>query len=396
MKQLKFFNLVFITLLLALFLPKIAHSILDKPMESVHVYYSEVLDDFIIQKRENNQTSYQTSKGETMDNEGFAHSLPFSFAVYLLSRGEFPAQFSEWSDADKIKENSQHVGIKPQIYHQKTLPLFTLFESNPTYLQLNFNPWIIRNTQEGVEFLNLNTLKVHERLSAKFTQALKDADFSFPFRQHFGNPNPKKPFDEGAFLIDSKGEVYHLKMRDSEPKVARTGIVSDSISLITVNEHTRREFYGILIDREGAKLVSYDNYRLIPLPNDLYNPIDTRFRLGITPLSRTLALENSRGITMYHLDENYREIKRFNYSFSQNERFEFLKKYIFPFVIKEAREYRYHLILADFSPSALWLSAILTLGFVLFRFRKERAYFKALLVFAGGIYGFIAVCLGSL
>ena len=394
MRILKDINFIIITLLIAIFLPLIADSVFNEGKKSVRVYYSETLDKFLLQGYDEvkKEPFFKIGLDNNISLDEFMENLPFKFYSYLLSKNIFPNQFKEWANAEKIRANSQNLNIKPDMFNQKQIPLFTVFESRPKYLKLKFNEFGIRNAKNGLEFINFDTLKLDQNMSIKFNQALSGAGFKFPFKQVYSNPNTKKPFDEGVFLIDDKDEIYHLKMVESKAIAAPTGIKNDSVSFMLITENERKEFYGALVDKDGVKLISYDNYRLIDLVSDDYRPQSSKFQLAITPLSKVVTIENDAGVKAFKLDDNYRVTDRFEYVFDSCGQYESIKSMLFAFEIKKEDGYAYKFGFFEFSSKALFINIICFI-FIAFRFRKDRALLRSFVVLLTGIYGFIAAFL---
>lgn len=392
MKIVKNINLLIVVVLLSIFLPLIFDSAFNNGKNGVRVYYSEILDEFLVQgyNEAKKEPFFYVGHDKNISLDDFMQNLPFKFYSYLLSKNIFPEQFKEWADSDKIRENSQNLSIKPDVFNQKQIPVFTIFESKPKYLRLKFNKFGIRNNSDGLEFVNLENLSIDQNLSAIFTKSLKDANFKFPFIKFYTNANTKKPFDEGVFIIDGKDEIYHLKMEYNTPQVKQTGIKNSSVSLIIVNENPRREFYAALLDGEGVKLISYDNYKLVDLPSQGYNPKNMNFQLVIEPLSRVVTIESDDNVTAYKLDDKYNVLDKFEYKLKKNESFLKAKEIIFPFIIKKDYGYSYKFTFSDFSKSALFLNFALFVVFMLFCFRRSRSVFRVFLILLTGIYGFIA------
>lgn len=392
MKILKDINFVIVTLLLAVFLPLMTDTVFSESKDTARIYYSETLDKFLLQgyDRQKKEPFFKIGLDQNISLDEFMENLPFKFYSYLLSKNLFPKELSEWANDDKIMENSQNLNIKPDMFNQKQVPIFTIFESKPKYLKLKFNEFGIRNAKEGLEFISFDTLKIDANISQRYTNALKELEFQFPFKEAYSNPNTKKPFDEGVFLIDDKYEVYHLKMVQNSPVVVRTGIKNDSISFILMAENPRKEFYGALIDRDGVKLISYDKYQLIDLVSENYDPKSSKFQLAITPLSKTVTIENEGNTTVYKLDNKYKVLDKFEYTFSGNESYENAKKTFFAFEIKQEPSYAYKLNFSDFSKNALFLNLVLFIVFLMINFKRNRSIFRALVVLLTGIYGFIA------
>ncbi len=396
MKILKIVYFGVFILFLALFLPRIIDTALSEAKKNPKVYFSENLNQFLIQgyDREAKKSYFLTESGDELSTEGFMQNLPFKFYSYLLAKGIFPDQYTDWANADKIRANSQILAIKPSFYNQKSIPLFTLLESKPKFLKLQFNNYGIRGKKDRIEFVNLETLKVDDALSQTYTDALKQSGFIFPLKCHYSNPTTRKVFDEGAFLQDKQNTIFHLKMINGKPLVKNTKIKNATIKKIIMNENQRKEFYGALIDDSGVKLISYDNYRLIPLPSRMYKPESMVYSLFITPLSRTVIINMDDKVEAYKLDNNYQILRNFSFPIENNNQWiTNIKKYLLPFTLKKKDGYRHEYTLSDFSFLVLLANALFALLYLVVTFKRKVPILHFIIIGIFGIYGFIALCL---
>ncbi|MSN95807.1 DUF4857 domain-containing protein [Campylobacter sp. FMV-PI01] len=365
----KFIKAIIIALILAIFLPRIIDTIFAQKSHKANVYYSEIYDEFIVQTHNPNlkKSFYLKNGDENLTLDEYLEALPFNHYNYLISKNKFP--FLEWANSDKIKKHSQRFSLKPEIYNQKKLPVFTIFESNPKYLKLGYNKFALSGDGDKLIFTDLTTLKIDENLSTIFTKALKEKDFIFPIKNHYSNPITKKPFDEGVFLKDSKDEIYHLKMINSHPFVRKTRL--KDIDFILVDEKIQREFYGLAITKDNKiNLISYDDYKLINLPFASYNPKKDSFKLSITPLSKSISISSEDKIYSYHLDDEFKPIKSFVYEINQNKKAKFIKDLFLPFELILDSSYAYKFKFANFSLFGFILNIIL-FG-VMFYFLKDK------------------------
>lgn len=383
----KIIQIVILSFILAIFLPRGIDALLKSPKESASINYSEVYNDFIIQTSKQKEVLYFKGKDKNLSLDEYLDSLPFSFYTYLIANNRFP--YDEWRNADKIRANSQKFSIKPENFNQKHPPIFTIFESNPKYLKLGYNEFAITSDKSGIIFTNLNTLKKDENLSKEFTTTLLNLDFKFPIQAHFTNPTTKKPFDEGVFLKDSKNELFHIKMKNLAPFVKKTKIKDVDFMLISENE--RREFYGAIIDKNGVSLVSYDNYSLINLPSKHYDPATDRLEISITPMSKSMSIKKNDIVYVYYFDKNYNVLRTFEYKFGTLNGLKMIKKIVLPFEIFLADSYAYKFNISNINLKVFWLNLLLfVFALYIFRNKKER-FAKSILVLIFGIYGFLSV-----
>jgi len=189
------------------------------------------------------------------------------------------------------------------------MKIYPLLESCPGSAQLVFPEHRFR-VHERMEFVNADFNTVDENLSRTFTSALKQAGFRFPARLAAGKGTILKPFDEGYFVVDADDAVFHIKRVLGKPVCVKTPIPKGlGIRTIRVSENRRKEFYGMLLtNKDELFLISYDNYRLIPLPTPGYDPDAMDIKLIVNPLYRTVVYSNDKTVYATAMDPDYQTI----------------------------------------------------------------------------------------
>lgn len=71
----------------------------------------------------------------------------------------------------------------------------------------------------------METNRVNEEKSERFTQVLSEKGFESPVRYVAGNPTTRKEYDEGYLLIDAGYRVFHVKRLRDRPFVRNTGLI---------------------------------------------------------------------------------------------------------------------------------------------------------------------------
>jgi hypothetical protein len=218
-----------------------------------------------------------------------------------------------------------------------------------------------------------------------------------------GNPNYKKPFDEGWFVVDSKNKLFHVKMIKGKPFCAFTNIPDSlNIAYMNISEMPLREFYGFLYSKQGdIFLISYDHYKLIKLPLDNFDMKKENFSIIGDQFYRTISLTSAKSVRTVVTDRNYNVIDRYEDHWQAN--------YDMPAGVVASTIFPFALRLGDASSSfsnfyfrisglqALFVSFLLTiLTYFILRNRKislKQGWFDLIIVLITGIFGFIAVLL---
>lgn len=168
---------------------------------------------------------------------------------------------------------------------------------------------------------------------------------------------------------------------------------------IVISENRRKEFYGVLVTTKGELyLISYDNYRLVPLPTKHFSPESMDFKLLVNPLYNTVVTSDSNTVRGIAMDRDYQAIRSFDLERLDPtpQAVRIVKDILFPFQLTLESPHRRH---ADIKllPGGAWslcgLLFALT-GHILF-FRKKDVSAATpldyLAVTLTGFYGLIAV-----
>ncbi|MGI6304622.1 MAG: DUF4857 domain-containing protein [Bacteroidales bacterium] len=104
--------------------------------------------------------------------------------------------------------------------------------------------------------------------------------FSFPARIIAGIPTTRKSCDEGYFITDSHGKLFHLKMIKGQPYVVRIETPEDlDIVYIEAVDIRSKEFYCYVFTRnKGIFVVMDEVYDLQRLPVDGFNPYNSHIQ----------------------------------------------------------------------------------------------------------------------
>ncbi len=231
-------------------------------------------------------------------------------------------------------------------------------------------------------------------VGSQLNEELKKAGFKHGAKAYFLNPSIMKGFDEGGFLIDSDDKIFHLKFKDGKFSAVDTKIKKPGIVNIVVIENERREFYAVLIAKDGLGLISYDNYAYVPLPSVGYDYAASDLYLKITPEYKMLAFSDEEAIYTYVTNLKY-ELEKQNFTRTSKPISDrALKRYVFPFEAHIAqKEGAYRFEFKNFAPQSVFVSLILAFAFFAYnlRFYKRRVILESAFVLIFGIYGFIAM-----
>jgi hypothetical protein len=321
----------------AVYLPMVYKRLFFEGVEKTHLLFSPVTGRFIYkekivgpippevkQKSEDHhaEIAYRDANGTYYDRVAFEKLLPFIYYKNMELWGLLPLRLGGRTfEKSAIVENRQVLELRPNEINDRRpqTPLWPLLESNPGRARLVFPEDRFRVTPEAMVFVNADTNSVDQGLTLLFTEALKDKGFRFPARSVNGKFTILKPFDEGVFLVDAGYRVFHVKRRDGRPVVIRTPIDPALMTRhIKISENKRRQYYGLLLAGDGGlHLLTYDNYRLIRLPLDGYDPDAMDFKLLVNPLYLTAVWSDEAVIRAVAMDLNDRPVARYTHPMSR-------------------------------------------------------------------------------
>jgi len=329
---------------MAFFLPGIYWKAFDKKVDMPFILYSAITGEFMFRSSDDyGQTAFRDESGNEYSRIEFEKRLPFFYYRDLQKWGELPEEVGGMEvDVEMIRDNMQAVRIDPDYLHRPQIDLYPLFESESMFSGLEYPAEMFR-IGERMEFIDAASNRINEKLSAAFTAKIEEEGFRFPAASIYGNPTTRKSFDEGYFVEDASGRLFHVKMIQGEPFCRDTGIAPETgIRYAAIREHARREFYGILITGDGGiHLISYDDYGLIRLPAEHYDPDTMSFQLLTDPINRSMIYKDStEGDRVYCVltDRDYQTVKTYEFPLDRNRvpTAKIMSQLLFPFAIENA------------------------------------------------------------
>jgi hypothetical protein len=398
--------LILAILTMSFFFPAGFDKVFTRQIDAPLLFYSPLLKQFIFQESlGNHQFNYMDEDGTIYSRPEFEDQLPFLYYRNLERRNLLPISIDgQLFDTQDIAKDRQGLEIKARHLrgHFPQMQLYPLFNNDPEVAMMSFPVELFRFTDRAMEFVNADDNRIDLNLTDLFTKVLKEKGFVFPAKVIGGKPTNLKPFDDGYFILDSVGQVFHVKQVMNRPEVIKTPIDPKlDILDIVISENERREFHGVIITRQGRVfLISWNGYRLIPLPVEGYDPAHMDFKLLINPLYRTAIVSSNYAISGVAMDADYQPIRR--YELSKTDHAPALvrhaREFLFPFQLTIDSPYRGQAA-ARIEVGGLWsLAGILKalIFFFLFSRRKFRDGLNMMdlaAVLLGGFFGLAATVL---
>jgi len=287
-------------------LPSLYWKVFEKVPKSPMVYYSCVIDDFIIV----NGDKRVDAKSKSYSNDDYEKALPLLFFRQLIADGTMPDSIKGIPmEPSAIARSSSFFKCAPYKVSAPVPSLYPMFESKSGKVNLVM-PLDYFRVEKRMEFIDAKSNKINEEKSALFTKALSDIGFTFPGKLIAGIPSIKKSCDEGYFITDASGKLYNVKMEKGGPVAVKIDTPEDlDIIYMEAVDLRSKEFYCYLFTRnKGVYLVMEDTYDLQRLPVEDFNPLTMSFRMSSDLFNKCILISGDNWYNAIAVDDMYKVI----------------------------------------------------------------------------------------
>ncbi len=382
-------------------LPQIYWTIFREAPSVPNVVYSRVLNDFLMVAREDGVLVRKDEHGNIYSRDEFESKLPLLFFRQLFATGEMPDTIhGRHMDHAELSTYSSNFTLRPVDFNTPEPVLLPLLEAESGRVSLELPEDFFR-LSDRIEFIVAETNRVDREKSDIFNEALLREGFAFPARLTGGLPTDRKNEEEGYFIKDSNGDLFHLMMIRGEPYVARIDIPSQmNIIHIECVDIATREYYAFLFTEENEiYLLMQDDYQLQRLPVNGYDRESHRLRVREDVLHKTISIIGDDHIQVTVVDDQYEVADTYSDQWepvhSQSDHVLF--SWLFPFQLNlQVPDSRFVSLDIFWAPHYFWLIinlALVGVAICLLK-RKNRSFEKNLIdlgiILLTGIFGFIA------
>lgn len=271
--------------------------------------------------------------------------------------------------------------------------LHILYEAMPKRVGLETPPDVFRLTDK-IEFIDIESNKVDEKKSRIFQTALEKAGFVFPAQWASGNPQIRKPYDEGYFCLDAAGQLYHMKMVNNRPFVRNTRLGEEvDIRWFSLYESPNKRFYGFLFDQQGKSCIVEDGggkYDLVRMDIDSMDIGRDRIVIMGNLLYWTVTITRPDGADVYGLDtETLERLDEYHFE-KEAGLWEKVASLVFPWYLTiKGSDSKYNFPVFHFTGwTGVALSLLLAAGYMVIWGRKrKKGVLYALYILLTGITG---------
>lgn len=396
-KIIRIFLIFSAILTLALSLPGLYRKSFETKPGKKMIYYSEISKDFIICEDFSDTLTNETDMiyydriGKQFSEREYMKLLPFIHTRKLSLLGELPDSVQGIKfTPDILKTTKRGMLMVADAFSFRLNPLF---ESASGNVRLELPDDFFRINNRGVEFLDPDANRVIPDKSKRFTDALSASGFKLPARNIYGIPSTLKSRDDGYFILDATGTLYHLLMVKGEPLCRR---IETPVQVAQMKCQVPGDIYGYIYDTDNQLYILRTNYTFKKLP---VPPSAGRFMLSANCFYKTFKITDSDSIRMYILDKNYDTVDYLaleadNYRKSKVAEIE---QYLFPLKLMITPGYAHIIPIVYDVKHFIFLNIFLMLLLTAIKrknHRKIRNVFNLidiLIVGVFGIFGFISV-----
>ena len=402
MERIGRFVLVAMTILVAsMVLPKLYWMSFEKPVKAPFVLYSCTDSTFMI-ARTGKVGSWEDSKGNYYTRDTYEQKLPLMYCRQLMLNGVMPDTINGVAmDFHDIGLAGSFFRFKPDDMNGPKPELYPLFESESGRAKLELPDDYFRITWR-IEFIDASANKVLEQKSQLFSAALYQKGFVFPAKQISGIPTTRKSCDEGYLIEDSASQLFHLKMIHGKPYVVQIDLPEKlHFKYIGCVDFKDKYFYAYLFsDQNEIYVLTQDEYRLIRLPVDGFDPENCNLRIHGDLFNYHVIVEAGDHLQVDALDRKFNKVDMYSEHWpARAERKEGkIFASVFPWQLSMTDDHSgFVRFYGKMSPGISWFAFNILLAglyFVLLRRgkRTRKVFFADYLIIAGtGIFGLIAV-----
>ncbi len=401
MEKISRYSLVFITVIvLSIGLPQLFWILFEKPVKKPFIQYSCVDHDFLIYRPV--EKIWEDTKGKQYSRDEYEQKLPLFFFKQLITSGTLPDSIDHVRIGLKeIAHEKSFFRLRPNEIDAPVPGLFPLFESRSGRAMLEWPEDFFRITWR-IEFIDAASNEILEEKSQMFSASLYHKGFVFPAKLISGITTQKKTCDEGYFIVDSKNQLFHLKMVTGKPYVKKIEVPSGLlIKHISCVDFKNKAFYAYLLsDKNEIFILDQDDYKLVKWPIEGYDSATSDLKIYGDMLNYTIVIEGCNYLKVIALDKKYQLVDSYIEKWDAKEDSKYGKIFasIFPAQVSITSENSkyirfYFFISKGFNWFYLSL-ALFAIHFAFLYWRKKllRNHFVDLgIVAICGIYGFLAI-----
>ena len=386
--------------IMAYYIPDFYQKRVEKKSSKTLMYYSEITKKILIAKEQKDSVTekysmvYYNSDQQKMSETDYMRQLPFNNKRKLKLMNMLPDSIDGIAfDKKALKSCFRSMLICDKSYN---LGLNPMFESETGKNGLHFPEDLFRINTNGIEFIDYTSNKINKEKSELFNKALLSQGFQAPAQSIYGIPSTIKSKDDGYFLVDKQGNLFHLMMVNGQPACQQIPFEG---KIKNLKCHSSGDILCHIIDSENhlyaMKRTDQKIYRLKT------EPVEHMVFLSSNCFARSYKLLHKGKSTLYVFDNNFNPIVEHTELSEEyrNSKEGKQEQKLFPFRIKRTPG------LVHFYPIVnpikdFYLTNLICLGFYIIcsfffkgRVRRLPMVVNCLLVAVFGIYGLLSIAI---
>lgn len=377
-----------LVLLMAQFLPWMYNYVTVKASKTPFTLFSSVENEFVGILHPDGNLVRQSRSGKIYTEAEFDSVLPFFYLRQLVTDGRFPKMIRGVEVNPQLAQKSNFMyRYSPGEYYMNPISLYPLFDGLSGRVDLKMPKDFFRTTASGMEFIEPDGNKIDRIKSELFTEKLLAQQFTFPAKKVWGNPTPRKEYDEGYFLLDHDNKLFHLKMLKDRPYVKRIETPAQVIpAYVSVTEFRNQASYAFMVGENNRfYYLMKPGYKWQELPIGHFNYKEDRMLIIGNQLDWTIQVAQGNENKYFAVDaKDLKLIDQMSFTDNANP-FVTFSKYLFPFRLDltTGNDDEIKLRFANFSYQALILQFFLA-AFVFIVLDKRKLRWSAVATFILG------------
>ncbi len=242
------------TIVASIILPSMLKHATDKPLTYKFAVYSELAHTIFYYGYQKNNVDITDKQGNIYTMAEADSLMPIYNYRQLVQMNKMPDSIEGIPVTQREVLNAVHrITIDNDYIDWPDDKIGMLYESMPKRVGLVMPNDYFRFTPTGIEFENAETHEIDEAKSRTYTNALHKNGVSFPIRSMSGDVNARKRYDEGYFITDAKGELFHMKMVNGKPFIRNTKVTDTlEVARFTMSLPLNRNYYGYIISADSS------------------------------------------------------------------------------------------------------------------------------------------------
>lgn len=351
-------------LLMAQFLPWIYNYVTVKASKTPFTIYSSVDKEFVQIVQPDGEIQRRSVSGKLYTEAQFDSVLPFFYLRQLVTDGRFPKEIDGKAINPQMAQKANFMyRYSPGEYYMDPIQLYPLFDAMSGRVDLKMPKDFFRTSSRGIEFIEPEGNKKDDVKSKLFTDKMVHAGFVFPAQKIWGNPTPRKEYDEGYFLLDHDNKLYHLKMLKERPYVRQIALPDQTVpAYMSVTEFRNQESYAFMAgENQKFYYLQKPGYKWTELPIGRFDYKEDRMLIIGNMLDWSIQVAQGNENKYFATDAEGLKLIDTYQSESQPDVYAQAAKYLFPFRLDltTSSDDQMKLRFSDFSVYALILQLIL-------------------------------------